>query len=460
MLAAAPVELGPAQLLAAGPFLLQLLAIAVLPLLPRTQHWWEDNRNKLLLGVALSVVALTTFFFRAEGFHGAAPGAASVGVVTWHALIDEYLPFITLLFSLYVIAGGVVVRGNIRPNPGANTCILAVGGLIASLIGTTGASMVLIRLLLRVNRERTHVAHTVVFFIIIVSNVGGTLLPIGDPPLFLGFLRGVPFFWTLTLTAEWLTMLVTLLVLYYVADTWVERHESPAEKYAEDHKRLERVSVAGLINIVWLLGVVAAVALLVPGKPVPGTNWSPPVHLREAVQIGLALASLATTPRGLRRENEFNYHAIGEVAALFIGIFVTMQAPLEILHTLGPKLSELGFTQPWQYFWATGLLSSVLDNAPTYIVFFETANQLTHEAGPGVIRLVSGDFIRADLLTAISCGAVFMGANTYIGNGPNFMVKAIAERGGVKMPSFFAYMLYAAALLMPLYVLLTFVFFL
>ncbi|TWT45217.1 Citrate transporter [Phycisphaerae bacterium RAS1] len=456
MLASASETLTPGQLVAAAPFILQLLAIAVLPLLSRTQHWWEHNRNKLMLGAALALLALATFYMRADGGRG----AAAVGHVLHHALIDEYLPFMTLLASLYVIAGGIVVRGNIRPNPPANTCILAVGGLLASLIGTTGASMVLIRLLLRVNRERTHVAHTVVFFIFIVSNIGGTLLPIGDPPLFLGFLRGVPFFWTLSLLPQWLVMMIALLAIYYVWDTRVEKRETPAEKFAEEHKRFEPLRVFGLINVVWLLGVVAAVALLAPDKPVPGTAWSPPPHLREAVQVGLALASLATTPRGLRRENEFSYHAISEVAALFIGIFITMQAPLEMLHSLAPRLSELGFTHPWQYFWSSGVLSSLLDNAPTYLVFFETANQLTHQSGPGIIRLVTGDYIREDLLAAISCGAVFMGANTYIGNGPNFMVKAIAERGGVKMPSFFHYMLYAAAVLLPLYILLTALFFL
>ncbi|MEP0846532.1 MAG: sodium:proton antiporter [Phycisphaerae bacterium] len=458
------------------PFVAILLAIALLPLNRRTHHWWEQNRNKLLVSVVLAAATLAYYGFRGHGIGGghepaaAEPAPASapapesahatpagwqtvVGVLR-HAVLDEYIPFMVLLFSLYVIAGGIVIRGDIQATPLDNTTILAIGGILASLVGTTGASMMLIRLLLRTNMERRRVAHTIVFFIFIVSNVGGTLLPIGDPPLFLGYLRGVDFFWTLRLWKEWAFVLGALLAVYYVYDTWQYRHETAAA-IREDRARIEPVQVHGMLNLVWVLGVVLAVALLDPSKPVPGTGWHAWPYLREGVQLAMAGLSLATTHASLRRDNKFNYTAIGEVACLFIGIFITMQVPIEILHARGP---ELGLTQPWQYFWATGVLSSFLDNAPTYVVFFETARTLP-ELHNGMLALVGGGHIREDLVVAISCGAVFMGANSYIGNGPNFMVKSIAEQAGVKMPSFFGYMAYAAVFLVPLFLAMTWVFF-
>ncbi len=439
------------------PFAALLLAIAILPLLRATHHWWERNRNKLLVSVALALAALAYYQFRGFGVgHGeeaSAPGAATVAQVLRHALLDEYVPFLTLLFSLYVISGGILVRGDIRATPLNNSIILAIGGLLASVIGTTGASMVLIRVLLRTNRERTHVVHTVVFFIFIVSNVGGSLLPIGDPPLFLGYLRGVPFFWTLKLAAEWAVMMAALLAIYFAWDTVAHRRE-PAAHLRLDETQIEPVRIEGWLNLLWLVLVVVAVATLVPGKPLIGTSWVVPEYLREGAQLALVALSLALTQAGIRHANQFNYTAIGEVACLFLGIFITMQPPIEILHALGPTLAERGVSHPWQFFWASGLLSSFLDNAPTYVVFFETANQLSHAPGDGIIRLVTGEYIREDLLVAISCGAVFMGANTYIGNGPNFMVKTIAEQSGVRMPSFFGYMAYSAVVLVPLYGLL------
>ncbi len=440
------------------PFVALLLAIAILPLLRRTHHWWEHNSNKLLVAGLLGLLTLGYYWLRGHGVHGTEPGLETVKGVLKHALVDEYFPFLTLLFSLYVIAGGVIVRGDIRATPTTNTAILGIGALLASLIGTTGASMVLIRLLLKTNSERRRVVHTVIFFIFLVSNVGGTLLPIGDPPLFLGYLRGIPFFWTLALWREWMVMVVALLAVYWVWDTWAYRHETP-RALDLDRAQIQPIRVGGLINMVWLLGVVVAVATLDPSKPLPGTDIHAPKYLREIVQFALAGISLATTPRGVRGDNQFNYTAIGEVACLFVGIFVTMQVPIEILNAMGPWFAQNNFTQPWQFFWATGVLSSFLDNAPTYVVFFETANSLTHEGGPGILRLLSDHYIREDQLVAISCGAVFMGANSYIGNGPNFMVKTIAEQSGVRMPSFFGYMLYAGAVLVPLYVLLTFLFF-
>lgn len=441
------------------PFVAILLAIAVLPLLRATHHWWEQNRNKLIVSVVLAAITLGYYYNRSQGFHETAPGAATVGAVLQHSIMDEYVPFLTLLFSLFVIAGGISVTGDLRATPLVNTTILGIGALIASFVGTTGASMVLIRPLLMTNSERRRVAHTVVFFIFIVSNIGGSLLPIGDPPLFLGYLRGVPFLWTMRLWKEWALCCVALLILYYLIDQWMFRHETISDRI---HDRLDvtPLRISGLINLPWLLLAVLAVALLDSSKAIPGTQIRPFPYLREAVLLGLSGLSLYTTPRAARQANQFNFIAIGEVAALFLGIFITMQVPIEILHTLGPTLADRGFTHPYQYFWATGILSSFLDNAPTYVVFFEAANQLTHESGPGVIKLITGEYIREDLLVAISCGAVFMGANTYIGNGPNFMVKAIAEQAGVKMPSFFGYMGYSFAILLPLFFIVTFVFFL
>lgn len=438
------------------PFAALLLAIAVLPLIPKLEHWWHKNSNKLLVAAALGLFTLGYYGLRGYGVghddQVSAPGLSTVVAVLQHAVVDEYLPFIVLLFSLYVIAGGIVVRGDIRATPLNNTSILGIGSVLASLIGTTGASMVLIRLLLKTNSERKRVVHTVVFFIFIVSNIGGTLLPTGDPPLFLGYLRGVPFFWTLVLWKEWALLTVALLIIYFVWDSWAYRHETIAAVRSDD-TQVQPVQIVGGLNFLWLILVVAAVAGMVPGKAFPGTSFVVQQHMREAALIGLTLISLAFTAKSIRKENEFNYGAILEVACLFIGIFITMQVPLEILHQRG---GALGITKPAHFFWATGLLSSFLDNAPTYVVFLELAKTLTPAAGPGVIDLIGGGHVREDLLIAVSLGAVFMGANTYIGNGPNFMVKAIAERAGVKMPGFFGYMVYSACILIPLFLLMMF----
>jgi Na+/H+ antiporter NhaD/arsenite permease-like protein len=428
------------------PFVLLLLAVAILPLTPGLSHWWEKNRNKLALGVGLGLVVLGYYGLRPAGPPGTLAGWPAVVAVLRKAVLHEFVPFIALLFSLYVIAGGLQLKGDLRARPAVNTAFLAIGAGLASLIGTTGASMVLIRPLLQTNRERTRTVHTVVFFIFLVSNVGGSLLPIGDPPLFLGYLQGVPFFWTLHLLRPWLFCVGALLAIYFVWDSLAYRRE-PAAAIALDEARRSPLRLHGGRNLLLLLGVVLAVAAIVPGRPLPGTSWTVPEFLREAILLGLAGASLATTPRGLRAETEFTYQAILEVAALFLGIFLTMQVPIEILQARGP---ELGLTGPRQFFWASGLLSSVLDNAPTYLVFFETARSLPAASGVPLLSL-GGSAIRPDLLLAISMGSVFMGANTYIGNGPNFMVKSIAEHRGVRMPSFFGYMAYSVLVLLPLF---------
>jgi Na+/H+ antiporter NhaD/arsenite permease-like protein len=430
------------------PFITVLGAIAVLPLVPRTHHWWESNRNRLI--VSLMCAAMTVIYYTI------AEGMASVPAMLSHAIVLDYVPFIILLFALYVISGGIRLSGDLAAHPLTNTAFLAIGALLASFVGTTGASMLLIRPLLQTNSERKHVTHTVIFFIFLVSNVGGCLLPIGDPPLFLGYLRGVPFLWPFTaLWKEWAFCCVALLAVYFVWDTFAYRHETKAA-IRRDETRLKPLRLRGWINFLWLGGVVLAVALLDSHKTLPGTNWQPFPLLREMVMLAIVALSLLTTPRGLREANRFNYAAIAEVAALFIGIFITMQVPVAVLRAMG---GELGLDQPWEFFWATGGLSSFLDNAPTYVVFFETAKTLPHDAGPGILQLPQGKFIREDLLIAISLGAVFMGANTYIGNGPNFMVKAIAEQSGVKMPTFFGYMLrYSLPILIPLFVLITVLF--
>jgi Na+/H+ antiporter NhaD/arsenite permease-like protein len=315
--------------------------------------------------------------------------------------------------------------------------------------------MVLIRPLLQTNRDREHVRHTVIFFIFLVSNIGGCLLPVGDPPLFLGYLNGVPFTWTLTLVLPWLFCVVSLLALYYVWDRFLYRRES-SQSVADDIRHYSRPRIHGSINLLWLLGVVLSVSMIVPGRPLPGTSIVAPDFLREGVLLGLSVLSLATTPRGLRKETEFSYAAILEVACLFLGIFLTMQVPIEILQARG---EALGIRSPAHFFWATGFLSSFLDNAPTYLVFFETARSLPAGAGAAMLSLGGDAAIRSDLLTAISLGAVFMGANTYIGNAPNLMVKLIAEQRGVKMPSFFGYMLYSTTVLVPLFALVALLFF-
>jgi Na+/H+ antiporter NhaD/arsenite permease-like protein len=441
--AAAPV---PRPLFTVLPFIGMLLSIAILPLLPRTHHWWEQNRNKLVVALAFAGVTLL-YYLRVDGFAGAVE-------VLDHALLREYLPFIILLFSLYVISGGISLQGDLPAHPATNTAFLGVGALIASLVGTTGASMLLIRPLLQTNSERKHVAHTVIFFIFLVSNIGGCLLPIGDPPLFLGYLKGVPFTWTLGLWKEWAFCSGLLLALYFCWDTRAYRTETGRDIVRDEAVRVP-LALRGKINLLWLAGVVICVALVDPHKALPGLGVRPPQLAREVLMLALVGLSLVTTPAGVRAANRFNYVAILEVAALFIGIFIAMQPPIEILNAQG---AALGLTQPWQFFWATGMLSSFLDNAPTYVVFFETANAMTHAPGPGVIQLLSQHFIRADLLVAISLGAVFMGANTYIGNGPNFMVKSIAEQSGVRMPSFFGYMLYSGLILIPVFLLVTVLF--
>jgi Na+/H+ antiporter NhaD/arsenite permease-like protein len=395
-----------------------LLAIAICPL--HVPHWWESNRHKLLVAVVLGAPVLALYLFRE-------PGALV-------RMAEEYVSFILLLAGLYVIAGGIVLRGDLVATPLTNAAFLAAGSVLASLVGTTGASMLLIRPLLQTNRERRHVRHTVIFFVFLVSNIGGMLTPLGDPPLFLGYLQGVPFVWTFRLWRPWLLMVVVLLVVYLVWDTRQYRREPPSS-LARDRRQVEPLRLLGGFNLLGLVGVVLAVAFL-------------HAPLRELAIVGLAGLSLWRAPRENRRANGFTSYPIVEVAVLFLGIFLTMIPALELLRLRG---GELGVRQPWQFFWVSGMLSSFLDNAPTYLTFLALAQGLRlGDEVVGVPHLI---------LTAISVGAVAMGANSYIGNAPNFMVKAIAEEAGVKMPSFFGYMLYSGIVLIPLFVVVTLVFF-
>jgi Na+/H+ antiporter NhaD/arsenite permease-like protein len=447
------------------PFVLLLGTIAVFPLVPGLTHWWEHNLHKFYVAGALAAVTLLYYLvfhelrmaghFPTHHFILPTPNGANVataGTVLANAMLSEYVPFIVLLFSLYTISGGIRLEGDLKAHSLTNTTFMAIGAVLASVVGTTGAAMLLIRPLLETNRERKQVKHTVVFFIFIVCNCGGCLLPTGDPPLFLGYLLGVPFLWTLNLWEAWAFVNVCLLVIYFAWDYFLCYPRESQADIQRDETQVRPLRITGAWpNAALLVGVVAAVGLLDPSKAVPGTSWHPWMFLREIVQLAMVALSLATGDRNVRQANNFNFGAIIEVAALFFGIFICMQPPLQILEIRGP---QLGLTQAWHYFWASGTLSSFLDNAPTYVVYFETAKSVT--VSGGLEPMVAGVYV--PFLIAVSLGSVFMGANTYIGNGPNFMVKTIAEGSGVRMPSFFGYMAYSICILIPLFVLTTFLF--
>ena len=444
----AAVDLGRAlPLWTVLPFAALLGCIAVLPL--RAPHFWESNRNKVLVstGLALAFAAPLVVVY----------GDAATRELT-HALLD-YVSFLSLLGALFTISGGIYVRGSLDGTPLGNTALLAIGAVLANLIGTTGASMVLIRPFLRANRRRRSKTHLVVFFIFIVSNTAGLLTPLGDPPLFLGFLKGVPFEWTLRLWKEWLLVVGLLLVVFNLLDQKIfgrEELELPGSQL-EEAMQHEPIGLSGRRNLWLLAAVIAAVLGKGQGWFNGGEPW--PFGVQEGALIALAVASVQVTPKRVHAANQFGFGPIVEVAALFFGIFVTMIAPLKLLNTHG---GALGLTEPVHFFWATGLLSSFLDNAPTYLTFAAAAAGNAGINASGARYL--GDYLATGpaaglVLAAISCGAVFMGANTYIGNGPNFMVKAIAEENGVVMPTFVGYMKWSGAILIPIFVIVTLVFF-
>jgi Na+/H+ antiporter NhaD/arsenite permease-like protein len=424
----------PLPLWTALPFAVYLLVIALVPLL--APRFWHPNRNKLILALVASLPVAVYLLLATE--HG--------GPWLAHSLRD-YAGFIALMAALYVTAGGIYLRGS----SAGNTLILGTGAVIASFIGTTGASMILVRPLLRANEHRRRRAHVVVFFIFIVSNAGGLLTPMGDPPLFLGFLHGVPFLWTFRLWAPWLLVNGVLLAVFAVVDRVMLGKEAPSPAKVREPLRIE-----GGLNFLWLAGVIGIVYAT--------GAWGPALFRHSdaimlAQFLGLAIVtmlSLMTTQKSVRESNRFTWGPILEVAAIFVGIFVTMVPALQILAAMGAD-GRIAVTEPRQYFWATGVLSSFLDNAPTYLTFAALA------AGQeGVHPLRLGDLLNAGgapLLAAISCAAVFFGAMTYIGNGPNFMVKAIAEDHGVAMPGFFGYMAWSAAILLPLFAVVSLIWF-
>src|SRR5688572_10932326 len=416
-----------------APFVGLLLSIAIVPLV--YPNWWDKNSNKLLVSAAASIPVMVVLL------------PSGIGLLE-HSLID-YFSFIVLLGALFVISGGIYIKGEFAGTPLVNTVFLGIGAILANFIGTTGASVLLIRPYLRANRHRRRKSHLAVFFIFIVSNIGGLLTPLGDPPLFLGFLRGVPFEWTLTLFPVWITAVSLLLIIFNLYDQYIfvrEDVETPGA-LVEEVQPTRRFHVQGSLNFLYLLGVMAAAVL--SGQ----LGW--PKGAQEAIMIAMALLSWFTTPRSIHEANHFHFHPIVEVAALFAGIFVTIIPELKILEARAP---ELNLQEPWQYFWMSGALSSFLDNAPTYLTFTAVASGIVGGSVENLSTLLQTP-LGESLLRAVSCGAVFMGANTYIVNGPNFMVKSIAERSDVEMPSFGRYMLYSGSILIPLFVVLTFIFF-
>lgn len=410
------------------PFVLMLVSIAVLPLVPAAAQRWEDVRFQLALSLLLGLPVAVWMWFLL--------GPPAV----LHTIV-EYGQFITLLFALYVVASGFFMSGDIRATPRNNTIALGIGTVLASFIGTTGAAMLLIRPLLNINKERRHRVHTVVFTILTVANNGGLLTPLGDPPLFLGFLRGVPFTWTFTMWPQWLFINGLLLVTYFGLDRRAYRAEGAAA-IAYDDTNIQPLRFRGRRNLIWFALIIGAVALA-PSLDLAAieegqATWSAYVPWREMVMLGAAGASYVLGDRRIRYEaNEFSWGPIAEVAALFVGIFLTMIPALDYLGAIAPTLPLNEIT----LYLFTGGLSSVLDNAPTYATFFEMAAQL-----PGEPRVAG---VPELYLLAVSLGAVTCGAITYIGNGPNFMVKAVADRAGVNMPTFGGYILWTFRFLVP-----------
>jgi Na+/H+ antiporter NhaD/arsenite permease-like protein len=449
---AAEFDGGQLGLLWAVPFAGILLCIALCPLF--TPGFWHHHFGKVSIGWALAFLVPFSLVYGPEAtVHQAA-----------HALLAEYLPFIIVLFALYTVAGGLCLRGNLHGSPGMNTLLLAIGTFLASWAGTTGAAMLMIRPVIRANDGRRHNVHVIVFFIFLVANAGGSLTPLGDPPLFLGFLKGVDFFWTTGhLLAPTALLCAVLLAVFFLLDVYFYRREDDIKPAVSDPTPDSRLRLEGKVNLLFLAAIVGAVLLSGFWKPdlgatVLGVELELQNVVRDVLLVTIALISLALTPRSAREGNGFNWGPILEVAKLFIGIFLTIIPVIAILRAgqdgaMGGivRMVTDGQGQPVNamYFWLTGILSSFLDNAPTYLVFFNLAG--------GEPATLMGPL--AATLAAISAGAVYMGAMSYIGNAPNFMVKAIAEDRGIRMPSFFGYMAWSVAILIPCFLLLTVVFF-
>jgi Na+/H+ antiporter NhaD/arsenite permease-like protein len=433
------------------PFVGMLLSIALIPLIFR--RFWHRHFPKVSAFWAIVFAVPFLFFFRETAFHEIA-----------HILIIDYIPFILLLWALFTVSGGIHIKGTLKGSPGMNTIILTIGTLLASIIGTTGASMLLIRPILRSNAWRVYKVHTIVFFIFLVSNIGGALTPLGDPPLFLGFLHGVPFFWTMHLLPEMAFAGISLLILYFIMDSYYYKKESQT---AVPDSPPEPIKIEGYYNFIFLAGIITAVLfsgnVKIGEVDILGIHQSIENLIRDILLIFMGIGSLLFTKKDIYQKNEFGWAPIMEVAYLFVGIFVTIIPALAIL-----KAGEQGafawliriVNSPSHYFWAVGSLSSFLDNAPTYLTFF---NSILGKFYPGMPEAQAVALLiveKIPYLAAISIGAVFMGANTYIGNAPNFMVKSIAEEAGVNMPSFFGYMFkYSIPILCVLFIIMTFIFF-
>lgn len=433
------------------PFAGILLSIALLPIL--APSFWHHHFGKVAAAWSLAFLAPFAIVF--------GPGIAGSAFV--HALVGEYIPFVVLLTALFTVAGGIYIRGNLHGSPALNTGLLAIGAVLASFMGTTGASMLLIRPLIRANDNRRHVAHVVVFFIFIVSNAGGSLTPLGDPPLFLGFLKGVDFFWTVShIFPETLFLVGSLLLIFYALDSWYY-HRREEVRPRDPTPDTPMLGFEGARNF-WLLGVIVALVLM-SGLwkssvvfDIAGTEVGLPGIVRDLGLVAVTILSLLITPRPVHEANQFSWAPMQEVAKLFAGIFLTIIPVIAMLRagvdgSFGAVVAAVtrpdGSPDPAMYFWASGLLSSFLDNAPTYLVFFNTAG-----GDPQLLMTTL-----APTLAAISAGSVFMGANSYIGNAPNLMVKAIAEDRGVKMPSFFGYMAWSVGILVPLFIVMTLIWF-
>ena len=439
------------------PFAGILLCIALFPLVKPT--WWEEHQAPVVLAWSLAFIVPFVMGF----------GAHHTAEAVLECIINDYLTFIVLLFGLFCVAGNITLEGDLAGSPRINVGLLLFGTLLSSWVGTTGASMLMVRPIIKMNSWRKRKRHIMIFFIFLISNIGGCLTPIGDPPLLMGFMRGVPFFWSLRLLPILAFNAAVLLFVFYHLDMRAYRKDIAEGRKPDISKPGTEIRIAGLHNLIFLAAIVVAVLLsgalpslplfrnadgTVRGIPILGEvtlTW--PAVIEIAIILASAWLSFRTTSAKVRTENHFTWGAIKEVAILFIGIFITMQPALMILKANG---ASLGLDSPYQMFWATGALSSFLDNTPTYLVFLTTAGSLGFTEG---IATALGT-VPAKMLVAISCGAVFMGANTYIGNAPNFMVKSISDENGVRMPSFFGYILWSLGFLIPVFILDTLIFFL
>lgn len=438
------------------PFAGLLLCIAVFPLVK--PEWWEKNQPwAVAFWSILFIIPYAVLY-----------GVPSAAETVLECIINDYLTFIVLLFGLFCVAGNITLEGDLAGSPRVNTIMLAIGTLLSSCIGTTGASMLLVRPIIKMNAWRKRKSQIMIFFIFMISNMGGCLTPIGDPPLLMGFTRGVPFTWSLKLFPILLFNMVVLCIMFYLIDRLNYRKDIAEGCRPDLSKAGTEVKFEGGHNVIFIVMIVAAVILsgVLPTLPVfknaegavrgikvfEDVTFTFPAMIEIAIILLAAWLSFKTTKKEIRVKNHFTWGAIKEVAILFVGIFITMQPALKILTAKG---ASLGITEPYQMFWITGALSSFLDNTPTYLVFLTTAGTLG--ATTGIATTVG--MVSEKILTAISCGAVFMGAVTYIGNAPNFMVKSISDENGVRMPSFFGYMLWSIGILVPVFILDTLIFF-